>query len=403
MPFRPYRLHNPKVPVHSVTPLDAPYIHTFYDVCPWSPSGRSLVCLRLPFEDRSPLPGDAAEICVIDLQDGSLQTVATTTGWDMQTAAHQVWGETDRFLYFNDKQDGLPVGVEVDLGTGRKRVLDGPIYQVSPDASFALSPCLIRIHATQPGYGVIVAPEHEIRQPAGPTPEDGLWRVDLATGRQSLFLSFAQIYAALGEPDLLSGGTFYGFHVKFNPQGTRILFVVRVLFDDGRRYPMVVTCNSDGSDIRLAVTPQRWARGGHHPNWHPDGERLVINLMDPEGRLRFHEFRYDGSEERVLAPERLGSGHPSYSANGRYLVTDAYPREPVCRDDLVPIRLIDLQSGDETSLCHIWTLGDRRGLLRVDPHPVWSRGGSQLCFVGAPEGTRQLFIADLSALGVSLA
>src|SRR5690606_2890406 len=134
-------------------------------------------------------------------------------------------------------------------------------------------------------------------------------------------------------------------------------------------------------------------------NWHPDGERLVINLRDGEGDMRFHEVRDDGSGPRVLVPHLLGSGHPSYSGDGRFLLTDAYPREPVCRDGMVPLRLIDLEEGTERVLCWMWTLGDKLKALRVDPHPVWNREFTKVCFTGAPEGNRQLFIADLEPLG----
>ena len=37
-------------------------------------------------------------------------------------------------------------------------------------------------------------------------------------------------------------------------------------------------------------------------------------------------------------------------------------------------------------------------VLRLDPHPAWSRDGLKSCFNGAPEGRRQVYIADLSPL-----
>ncbi|KKL61684.1 hypothetical protein LCGC14_2192860, partial [marine sediment metagenome] len=45
---------DPVCAVTAITGPDDAYMHTYYDVCPWSPSGRYLACLRLPFEDREP-------------------------------------------------------------------------------------------------------------------------------------------------------------------------------------------------------------------------------------------------------------------------------------------------------------------------------------------------------------
>ena len=38
--FRSYRKGQTMVPVTCVTPDDGFYMHTFYDVCPWSPDSR---------------------------------------------------------------------------------------------------------------------------------------------------------------------------------------------------------------------------------------------------------------------------------------------------------------------------------------------------------------------------
>ena len=395
--FRQYTKHDPEVPVLQITPDDGYYIHTFYDVSPWSPSGRFLTCLRLPFQDREPGPDDPAEICVIDLVDRELRPVYKTTGWGLQTAAHQMWGTTDRYLYFNDKVNGRPAGIRYDLVQERFDVFEYTFYQVAPDESFAVSPSLVAINYTQPGYGLASAPEFDRPNAPGAPDDDGFWRVDLRTGERSLLASFKDFDDVLNEVGEAVPGVYYGFHVKFNEQNTRLMLVVRTVGEGRGWRPMLFSCDVDGKNLRLVVPYRRWKQGGHHPNWHPDGERIVMNLADGSGTLRFYELWYDGRGERVLAPGVIASGHPTYSPNGRCLLTDAYPREPVSNGGLVPIRLIDLESGAEEAICWMWTLGIDRGALRLDPHPAWNRTGDQICFNGAPDGARQLFVADLTS------
>jgi len=69
---RPYRPGKTFGNVSCVTPGDGFYLHTFYDVCPFSPSQRYLAVTRFPFQNRQPNPGDTADICVIDLESHTI-------------------------------------------------------------------------------------------------------------------------------------------------------------------------------------------------------------------------------------------------------------------------------------------------------------------------------------------
>lgn len=395
--FRKYTDYDPLCPVTCVTPPEGYYIHTFFDVCPWSPSGRYLVCIRLPFQDRAPTHEDTADICLIDLVEQTIETLYTTSGWGMQLGAHQFWGKTDDTLYFNDKKDGLPVGVKFDLNTRKATLLEGPVYYLAPDESYALSPCQIRTNHTQWGYGVTVSSKLDIEQPIGPLGDDGIYKVDLQTGKQSLLLNFAQVYEVLPDKESYDGWKFYAAHVKVNRQGTRIMFVVRCMHPQKQGMKkMVVTCKPDGSDIAVSIPWQLWDKGGNHPDWHTNGDDVLMNLNSLGKGMQFFEASYDGSRTRTLVPHIPGSGHPSWDLNGRYILTDAYPHEDMSRDNiLVPIRLVDTANQTEQKVCWIKTTGVDTEETRVDPHPVWSHDFRQVCFVGAPEGNRQLFIADL--------
>jgi hypothetical protein len=95
----------------------------------------------------------------------------------------------------------------------------------------------------------------------------------------------------------------------------------------------------------------------------------------------------------------LGSGHPTLHPNGRQIVTDAYPKEPVAfGDGTTPIRLLDLQTGEAEVLVRIQVVPAYTGPkneLRVDPHPAWDRGFRRIAFNACPDGTRRVYVADL--------
>ncbi len=409
-PFPAYTDFSPRVPVHCVTPGATGFIHRYYDSSPFSPSGRYFAVTRLPFEDRQPKPGDVAEIVVVDLETGESRTVAETRGWDVQLGAQLQWGADDRTLLYNDVEtrDWMPYGVRHDLQTGETRRLGGTVYSVSADGRWAASPCLRRMAVTQRGYGVVVPKDH-IPDNRGASADDGIWITDLQGGNSRLLVSLAQIVEQAGAalPVARRRGDFFGFHVKWNPQGTRLMLALRWLprsllpWKRKRRYGAkhVITMTADGSNVRVAVSAERWARGGHHPNWCPDGEHVLMNLNTQGDGLRFARLALDGSTCETLVPGVPGSGHPTLHPDGIHLLTDAYVNEPLAfGDGTAPIRLVDLRNGVETQLVRIGIrpLAERAtGALRVDPHPAWDRSHTRIAFNACPDGRRRVYVADL--------
>lgn len=405
--FPRYTDFDPLVPVWCITPGEGRTMHRFFDSSPISPSGRYAALTRFPFEDRLPSTGDAAEVILVDLATGEERAVAETRGWDTQLGSQAQWGADDTQLFFNDldTEAWRPFAVKLDPLTGERRELDGTVYMVSRDGRWAASPCLRRTALTQAGYGVIVPPDR-IPTNQGAAPDDGLYLTDVETGQCRLLVSLRDI-AERAQPPLdraqFEQGTLYAFHVKWTPRGDRLMLVLRSLPDDGSRMRSnVVSLRPDGSDLRIAVPADVWGRGGHHPDWHPDGEHVTMNLKLDGETLRLVQARWDGSDLRVLTDAVLGSGHPSFHRDGRHVVTDAYPGEPVAfGDGTTPIRLIDVEAGSERTLVRIRTVPDWEGPkreLRVDPHPAWDRACRRIAFNACPDGTRRVYIADLSTV-----
>ncbi|MCP4990162.1 MAG: hypothetical protein GY928_30220 [Colwellia sp.] len=407
--FPPYEMFEPHIPVCCVTPdLDGCF-HRFFDSCPISPSGRFIGLTRLRDESRAPSAGEAADIVLVDLNTGTQAIIAESHAFATQLGAQVQWGRSDEELYFNDMRVGewKPFAVCMNPATGKKREMQGPIYMISPDGKTLASPCLLRTALTQNGYGVHV-PEPHLPFNMGAPDDDGLYVTDTESGECRLLVSFHQIVAALGDhyrhPPYSDGG-FYGFHVKWNRQGTRLMFILRYRHPAGGGHTAmpcdVITCDADGSNINVALTSAQRFRGGHHPDWCPDGEHITQNLVVNDTGLRFVRFCYDGTNLETLS-DRPGSGHPTLHPDGRHILTDAYVPEKVSfGDGTTPIRWIDIQTNEEITLARIGTSPAFNGpenMLRVDPHPAWDRTYTRFVFNACPDGCRKVFLADVSSL-----
>lgn len=422
--FETYRPGNTLGTVTCVTPDDGFYLHTFYDVCPFSPSQRYLAVTKLPYQEKKPSLGDVAEVCIIDLKEEVIETIYATRAWSFQLGANVQWGNSsDRFVYTNDVVDGRAVCVRIDRETREVVAFSGPKYDIAPDESFVIGGKLEYMNAAQYGYGI---PDGPSGRPNYFTAEDvdteGIWKTDLKKNETHLLVSFRSLSEHLDDPAHYKGGTFYSFHTKVNRNSDRVMQVLRCRRPDkkGGRNSSLFTFNADGSDIVQTLSRAEWTvRGelggaGNHPNWHPDGEHIVMNLVPKSlgyRKMRFCMFKPDGSDLRVLSERHFGSGHPSVDRRSKYLIADSYPKQKWATsvNGEIPIRLIDLTADQERTICTVSVdvgasrydfLARVRGgsQFKLDPHPAWSRDYKKVCFNGAINGIRRVFVADLSGV-----
>ena len=176
--FRPYRPGKGPASVVCVTPDDGYYLHTFFDICPWSVSGRYFAVTKLPYQKKKPLWGDVAEVCVIDLQKQTIRTVYRTKAWGFQLGAHLQWShESDRYLYTNDIIGGKAVCVRVDLKDNSARAYAGAMYDLAPDDGCVISPNLLNMNIHQYGYAVPDGPTGKpVPFTAADMEKEGLWK-----------------------------------------------------------------------------------------------------------------------------------------------------------------------------------------------------------------------------------
>lgn len=375
--------------------------HRFFDTSPVSPSGRYVALFRFPYTDKSPVPGDAGDVLLVDLQTGKERVVAKSRGWEFQLGANVQWGVTDNELYFNDvdPSDWSAFAVKLDPLTGESRRLGGTVFMVSPDGRTLASYNLKNSRRVQVGYGVVV-PDAFAKPNVGAPDDDGIFLTDTKTGATRLAVSIRALRDALPPGTVRPGeenAAFYCFQVKWNAQSDRLLTVMRWFTAPNQDRRAVVSFRPDGSEIALVVTPDQYARGGHHVNWDRDGRHVTKNLaVTNPPALDIIRVNADGSDMKIIYPR--GSGHPSMHPKLPVMVTDAYPHEPLAAGDgTSPIRLLDLQRKTETRIAniHVGMISDWE--FRVDPHPVWDRTGRYVVFNGREDGVRSVYLADLGA------
>lgn len=410
-------------PIKSVTKGPKHHFVGFNDICPWNSTGRYILAMETDFTDRMPQAGDRAIVGVVDLENGGrFRPVGETLAWNFQQGARAQWVPgADACLIYNDREGDRFVSVIVDVETGESRKLPLPIYALSPDGSFALTINFARLHRLYPGYGYAGVPDATEDDKA--PQDDGIYMIDLMTGKHELLISIAQIVQFGNIINWAMDGDHWLTHILFNPDGSRFAFLHRWRLKDGGIYTRLISASPEGTDLRCiaegVVSHFTWRNSHQILAWARQFSiaskarqsplsalplfQWAIYALRGTKRKWFRQYiigdRYlilnDGGGE--VQPVGVGvlteDGHMSYSPNGQWILTDTYPDDQ-CVQSLILYRCKDgrrIEVGRFSEPEQMCGTG-----YRCDLHPRWSKKGNKICIDSAHDGTRQIYIVDVA-------
>jgi len=375
-----------------LTRVTKPPLHHFfgyYDKSPWSMDEQYILCLETEFMERPPRPEDKAAICLIDAEELGLRRLAYTSAWNWQQGCMLQWlpGKEDRTIIYNDRVEDRFVSVVINVDTGDRWTLPSPIYTLSPDGRYALSLNFARLNDTRPGYGYC-----GIRDPwyGEKAPEkDGIYLVDLRGGSCDLIVSLAEIASFSPQPSF-QGAKHWFNHLLFNPSGDRFVFLHRWSRPGGRRMTRMFTADKNGDDICCLVDSGLVS----HFDWLDNRHVLAWCLVPERGEGFFLVEDLTGSAEPVGEGVLTVDGHCSFSPDRRWILTDTYPDAQGYRR----LMMCRVETGELIVIGRFYSLPKLQGEIRCDLHPRWSRDGGKVCVDSTHEGSRQMYVIDVSSV-----
>ena len=362
---------------------------------PWNGNGRYLVLLRMDFQDHMPAPHEAADVVLLDTKDGNKITVVDQCrAWNPQQGTMFYWNPEapDTQLIFNDRdlKTNRVFAVLYDIAK-RKRVReyrydDTPFANggVAQNGRYFLGINYGRMARLRPVTGYPGAFDWN---PSAPAPEnDGIFIVEIQTGKKRLLVSFRQLAGAISttRPDVAGRHLFIN-HTLWNRDGTRIYFYVRGDFEKPGSLDVPCTIWPDGS--HLTVHTQFI---GGHPEWE-FGSRVI-------GDVKSRQVIYDVDKKELVdqigTPEILPrpGGDIALSHDGKWFVNGYRQGKEnfyvvIRRSDGTYVRTRGLPIDN-------WTSGE----LRCDPAPCWSRANDQIAVPAISDDkgrTRQTFLLQI--------
>ena len=363
----------------------------FHERCPWSPDDSMLLAHRFDVPLQMPGPDDTVEVGYFS-GDFFLefQPVARTRAWNWQMGAQLQWVGRDRIL-FNDYEDGQHVARVVTAGGAPVSTIARPVGAVNAAGTKAVCHEFARLRRCAPAYGYAngTDPDENIDLPAGL--ERGLSVADLPTGRVDHLFSLAEL-AGIQTHKSMIGAYHYFTHPLFNPSGTRFVFFHRWLVDGNKTWTRMLSCRVNGEDLFIFPT----ASVVSHLAWRDDEHLLAYSTVRDLGEAYHYVLFTDKSDEyQLIGSESFTSdGHPQYSPDRRWIVTDTYPD----RFRVQYLSLYDTHARRRYDLAKLRSPFRFRGELRCDLHPRWNRAGTTVCFDSSHTGERSLCTLEVGRL-----
>lgn len=367
---------------------------------PWNANGRYLLALETTFQDRLPGAGDSAGVCLIDTQDDyRVRVVDRTLGWNPQQGTMFYWNpeHPETQFFFNDRDPGtgkvFTVLFDLTRGRGGERIReyrfsDTPVGNggVAQNGGYFLAINYARLARLRPVTGYKDAWDWT-RDVAAPD-DDGIFRIEVASGAKTLIVSFAQLKARLrGLDSRIDERHLFINHTLNNRNNDRVYFYCRADFEGDRekRVNVPFTVRPDGSEL----TRHETFIGGH-PDWEW-GSRIIGSADDQQviyDTVSREIVEVIGGKDRFPNP----GGDIALAPDGRWFVNSHRDGEHN------RYTFLDRRTGrivrSPPILLGPWKSGD----LRLDPAPCWNRTSDAIVVPGiAGDGSRQMFLLELNA------
>jgi len=398
----------------------------YYNKHPWDNSGRYLLAQQVSMFTGDLSGKEFAEVGYFDEEDNdSFHVIGKTSAWNWQMGSQLQWlqGKSGRQVIYNSR--ALAPAAQApysdfhstvyDLDSGEARELPLPIYVVAPNSEYALCVDYSRFQVTHPTIGYAAtgaepelenAPEH-----------DGIYRMQIDSGEAQLILSLRDLCEF--QPLKSMGNAIHWVtHLEINPESSRFLFIHRWterVEDETCFLHRLFSANPDGTDLRLLVCtdhplpqlevnfdPNSVATFDYekseyqisHPAWKD--ENHIIIWGPHKGRIHYHLYDDSDSRVSVIGENCLTeNGHMTYSADGKWLLSDTYPDQTSNERLLI---LYHVEKHQRYDIGSFYTDPDLGKPNRCDLHPRWSPDTRQICIDSVHEQTRQMYIIDVSDL-----
>jgi hypothetical protein len=317
------------------------------------------------------------------------EKISETTSWNWQQGSMANWIKPGCIAH-NFYDNGYKCKI-INLEKKEESVVHSPFYCFFPVGDQFLTLHFTRLARVTPAYGYF---NEETKRIPPLDPDDGIMKVDVGTGEKKLIISFKTL-TALKSRGCMEHAWHIVNHIDISPDGKRFMFIHRWLTPGGVVYSRLVTADNDGNNLSILADDDMVS----HCCWM-DNTTIVGWFRKKDLGDHYYIIKDKSGDCSVLNPGLFHEdGHPGFSLNNQWLLTDTYPD----KSRMSYLFLYHLKKETLITIGSFFSPLKYFGEYRCDLHPKFSSDNKAVFFDSVHEGTRQLYRIDISSLmtGVS--
>lgn len=430
--------------MNEVRPLikgDKHYFFGYYNKSQISMDNKFALVLEVDFIDRVPTEKDIANILLVNLEENTHKKIAETRAWNFQQGCMLQWmpDNPSTKIIFNDLKNDKLISKILNIHTLDEEVIESPIYDIHSSGKYALTFSFSKLGAIRTGYGYKFGDEEKEEEESEEEKEEGISIINLRTGRKKSIIKLSDL-KQYKEINSMNKGRHWIDQPIFSPDGNRICFLHRWEIEGGLFHTRFFTAYANGNGLNMFPDSGFYS----HFTWKNDKEILVwCSVSEKFGNLRQGGDKSNFIIEKVLPVYRklipkfirkrvlpIGyylinvqtnkiekininneDGHPSFSKDEKFLITDTYPN----KNNYRKLIYYDCDKKKKTILGEFFSLPDKKYLefskdeklyqswghseFRTDLHPRLNFQGDKITFDSVHEfGKRNCYLLDLLLL-----
>lgn len=330
-----------------------------------------MLCNRASFDGVKIEKGMNIELGYYDFLTGEWFHIGESDSFNWQQGAMMQWipgaGNEDKVIYNTSEHNHL-ISKIYNIRTGETKKIDWPIYGITPDGHYSIALNMERAYWCRAyHYESVANPKYNVRV----AEDDGVYRIDLQQNMRELIIPIEKVISMEPE-DNFENLKHWLEHVMINQKGTKIVFLHRYSpeFDTYQYQTRMCLANIDGSGLQVISDMSKfdWS----HFGWQGDNFAIYTVLNNKlassykglgknssdQHKLKQIVFkmalklkkRIPSSLRKRLKGNNSGyqyyklmddgkyklidnfqnslfdiDGHPSFTSDGRYMITDSYP------------------------------------------------------------------------------
>ena len=343
----------------------------YYDKSPVNSSGTLAAFLRTKDGSKET---ETADVCVYDLQTKAVKVVGHTNTWNWQQGCMLQWVDGNT-VSFNAYENGQYIATRIDLHSQGTTKTRRAVYFYNHSFTKYLSLNFYRLDIYAKGYG------YPYQVDSMDFDKDGIWEVDVEDNSSTLILSLKDVMAHEAKDYMEC--QHYINHVAYCSDERYIIFIHRWQVKGGEFVSRLIKYDKERGDMMTLLD------NGHVSNycWKSADELLIYatNRNEEKGYMIVNILTGETKMVEGLPSE---DGHPSYSKDGKWILTDTYPNHG--RKQFLFLFNVEMKKLMKLDILHspIRYFNENR----CDLHPRWSFDNNYICVDNTATGLRSLKI-----------